>query len=180
MPLSINKYPKYPLLPRLFKKMLYILSIQSAVNIQRDVRMFKKESIPLETAVKKGLFPSIDTFPCPYSTKKRKSGVIRVIFPEFTCLCPKTGYPDFATIHLYYLPDSLCIELKSWKIFLNSFRMVGTFHETVTARLFDTVNRLIKPRWAMLIGDFTPRGNVDTTIVFETDSPRPDGVDILL
>ena len=58
--------------------------------------------------------------------------------------------------------------------------MTGTFHETVTAHLFNTVTELLKPRWAMIIGDFTPRGNVDTTIVFETDTPRPGSVDILL
>jgi 7-cyano-7-deazaguanine reductase len=142
--------------------------------------MFKTESIPLDKALKLGVLPAIETFEAPYDTTTTPSGVIRIIFPEFTCLCPKTGYPDFANIHLYYLPSRVCIELKSWKLYLNGFRMIGTFHETVTAHLFNTINDLLKPAWAMLIGDFTPRGNVHTTVVFETPTPRPAGVDVLL
>ncbi len=133
----------------------------------------------LDDAVKKSVLPEIETFPCPYNTSAIRSGVIRIIFPEFTCVCPKTGYPDFASIDLYYLPDKLCIELKSWKLYLNSFRMIGGFHETVTAHLFKTIKYLLKPKWAMIIGNFLPRGNVDTTVLFETDTPRPTGVDIL-
>ncbi len=142
--------------------------------------MFSDQSILLEDAIKQDIFPEIETFPCPYDTSSLSSGVIRIIFPEFTCVCPKTGYPDFASIGLYYLPDKLCIELKAWKLYLNSFRMVGTFHETVMAHLFNTITTMLKPKWALLTGDFLPRGNVDTTVVFETDSPRPFGADILL
>jgi 7-cyano-7-deazaguanine reductase len=142
--------------------------------------MFKDSSIPLEKALAKRLLPPIETFPCPYRTMKNASGIIRIVFPEFTCVCPRTGYPDFGVISLLYLPRSVCIELKSWKLYLNSFRMIGTFHETVTGHLFSLANKLLKPRWTMLIGDFLPRGNVDTTIIFETKGRRPAGVDILL
>ena len=142
--------------------------------------MFAKESIPLAKALKTGILPELEVFECPYDTRKEPTGVIRIVFPEFTCVCPRTGYPDFATIHLCYLPRDLCIELKSWKHYLNAFRMVGTFHETVTAHLFATVNKLLKPRWAMVAGDFLPRGNVDTTVVFETKGPRPVGADVLV
>jgi 7-cyano-7-deazaguanine reductase len=142
--------------------------------------MFSDNAQPLETALENGSFPSLETFPCPYDTEKINSGIVRIIFPEFTCVCPKTGYPDFASVNLYYLPDNLCLELKSWKLYLNAFRMIGTFHETVTAHLFSTVTGLLRPRWAMVVGDFLPRGNVDTTVVFETDSPRPRGADVLL
>jgi 7-cyano-7-deazaguanine reductase len=134
--------------------------------------------IPLEDALAQGILPQIETFPCPYANGS--SGVIRIVFPEFTCVCPKTGYPDFATISLLYLPSGLCVELKSWKLYLNAFRMVGTFHETVTAHLFETVKTVLNPRWALVIGDFLPRGNVNTTILFETETPRPHGVDIIL
>ena len=103
----------------------------------------------------------------------------RIIFPEFTCVCPKTGYPDFAAIGLYYLPDKLCLELKSWKLYLNAFRMVGTFHETVTWHLFETIKKLLEPKWLLVTGDFYPRGNVDTTVVFEYGN-RPDGADLLV
>ena len=142
--------------------------------------MFKDQSTPLEEALRRCLLPAIETFACPYETDTVPTGIIRIVFPEFTCVCPRTGYPDFATIALAYLPDTLCIELKSWKLYLNSFRMIGTFHETVTAHLFDTVNNLIKPKWAIVVGDFLPRGNVDTTVVFESPSARPHGADLLL
>ncbi|MFW5775257.1 MAG: preQ(1) synthase [Chitinivibrionales bacterium] len=141
--------------------------------------MFKDQSIPLEKAIEENRLAPIETFPAPFDSSSLRSGAIRIVFPEFSCVCPKTGYPDFASIHLYYLPDHLCIELKSWKLYLNSFRMVGTFHETVTNHIFETVKKVIKPRWAMVVGDFFPRGNVDTSVVFETGTPRPIGVDRL-
>lgn len=102
------------------------------------------------------------------------------MFPEFTCVCPRTGYPDFARIILCYLPGRLCVELKSWKLYLNSFRMVGAFHEAVTAHLFDTMKGLLAPQWLLMIGDFFPRGNVDTTVVMETPTRRPQGADLLI
>ncbi len=142
--------------------------------------MFSENSILLDEALKRGMIPKLETFPCPYDSTSINSGIIRIIFPEFTCVCPKTGYPDFASIGLYYLPDKLCLELKSWKIYLNAFRMIGTFHETVTAHLFNTINELLKPRWALVLGNFLPRGNVDTTVLFETDTPRPKGADLLI
>lgn len=134
----------------------------------------------LEKALEKKQLPPLETFPCPYNSEKNNSGVIRIVFPEFTCVCPKTGYPDFATISIYYLPKKMCIELKSWKLYLNSFRMIGTFHETVTYHLFETLNSVLDPRWLLVIGDFFPRGNVDTTVVFETPSVRPSGADLLI
>jgi len=143
------------------------------------VAMFKETTL-LDKAIEQNLFPPLETFDSPYDTCKANTGAIRIVFPEFTCVCPKTGYPDFGAIKIFYLPEKTCIELKSWKLYLNSFRMIGTFHETVTAHIFATFRAAVKPRWAMIIGDFFPRGNVDTTIVFETDSPRPAGVDVLI
>lgn len=142
--------------------------------------MFFENTTPLADAIKKGRLPVLETFACPYDTAGNPTGVIRITFPEFTCVCPKTGYPDFASIDFYYLPDKLCLELKSWKLYCSSFRMVGTFHETVSSHLFTTLNVLLKPAWALLAADFFPRGNVNTTIIFETPSPRPAGADILL
>jgi 7-cyano-7-deazaguanine reductase len=133
----------------------------------------------LSEAIEKKRLPLLETFVCPYDPAIQQ-GVIRIVFPEFTCVCPKTGYPDFATIILLYLPDTLCIELKSWKLYLNAFRMIGIFHETVTAHIFKTITGLLKPRWAIVVGDFFPRGNVDTTVVFETNSSRPQSADILI
>ncbi|MBD3241449.1 MAG: NADPH-dependent 7-cyano-7-deazaguanine reductase QueF [Chitinivibrionales bacterium] len=134
----------------------------------------------LETALAEKRLPPLETFEKPYETADPDTGVVRIVFPEFTCVCPRTGYPDFATVELYYLPEKLCVELKSWKLYLNAFRMIGTFHERVTAHLFEVVCETLRPRWAMVIGDFFPRGNVDTTVVFEMPTARPRGVDVLL
>jgi 7-cyano-7-deazaguanine reductase len=142
--------------------------------------MFYENVTPLEDALKADALPALETFPCPHDTEALNTGCVRIVFPEFTCVCPKTGYPDFASILLCYLPDKLCLELKSWKLYLNAFRMVGTFHETVTAHLFNTLKTLLLPRWMLLAGDFYPRGNVDTTVLFETDVPRPSGADLLI
>ncbi|MDD5674312.1 MAG: preQ(1) synthase [Chitinivibrionales bacterium] len=134
----------------------------------------------LPDALHKGLLPELESFDCPYNTGEAPTGIIRITFPEFTCVCPKTGYPDFARIDFYYLPAKLCLELKSWKLYCNAFRMVGAFHETVSAHLFDTLTTLLKPRWALLTADFFPRGNVNTTLLFETSVPRPAGADLLI
>jgi len=142
--------------------------------------MFYENVTPLDEALKKGALPTLETFPCPYDAATATTGCVRIVFPEFTCVCPKTGYPDFASIFLCYLPDKLCVELKSWKLYLNAFRMVGTFHETVTAHLFNTLKSLLSPKWMLLAGDFYPRGNVDTTVLFETEGPRPSGADLLI
>lgn len=141
--------------------------------------MFKDQMTLLEDALRKKMLPDIGTFPCPYKSPAEPTGIIRIVFPEFTCVCPRTGYPDFASIDCYYLPAGLCIELKSWKLYLNSFRMVGAFHETVTSHLFVTLRRLLKPKWLLLAGDFFPRGNVNTTVIFETGK-RPAGADSLI
>ena len=139
-----------------------------------------KNIVLLEEAVKKGLLPALETFPCPFDGKTSGSGVIRIVFPEFTCVCPRTGYPDFAEITVCYLPGKLCIELKSWKLYLNSFRMTGAFHESVTAHLFETLKHALAPQWLLVIGKFFPRGNVDTMVVFETPLNRPAGADLLI
>lgn len=142
--------------------------------------MFFENVQLLDDARAAGKLPSLDTFPAPFDAEREKSGVIRIVFPEFTCVCPKTGYPDFASIAICYQPDKLCIELKSWKLYLNSFRMIGTFHETVTHHLFTTLKEALDPKWLLVVGDFFPRGNVDTKVVFETPTARPAGADLLI
>ena len=139
--------------------------------------MFKNQMTLLDAALKKKMLPAIDTFPNPFP--KKETGAIRIVFPEFTCVCPKTGYPDFASIDLYYVPTKLCIELKAWKLYLNSFRMIGTFHETVTHHIFSTVKKEIAPAWLLVAGDFFPRGNVNTTVILE-EGIRPSSADFLI
>lgn len=89
---------------------------------------------------------------------------IYISFPEFTCLCPRSGYPDFATIDIRYIPDKFIVELKSVKLYLNSFRGVYTSHEEVTNRIYADLLRVLKPRYLEVIGDFNPRGNVKTMV----------------
>ncbi len=89
---------------------------------------------------------------------------IHMEIPEFTCLCPKTGQPDFATLILDYVPDRLCIELKSLKLYIWSFRNEGAFHEAVTNRMLDDFVRAIKPRYMQLTARFYVRGGIFTTV----------------
>jgi 7-cyano-7-deazaguanine reductase len=87
--------------------------------------------------------------------------------PEFTCLCPKTGQPDFATLHLEYVPDAKCVELKSLKLYIWSYRDEGAFHEAVTNRILDDLVQAMKPRFIRLTAEFNVRGGIYTTVVAE-------------
>ncbi|MBI4842843.1 MAG: NADPH-dependent 7-cyano-7-deazaguanine reductase QueF [Nitrospirae bacterium] len=89
---------------------------------------------------------------------------INISFPEFTCLCPRSGYPDFAVIKVNYTPDKYIVELKSLKLYLNNFRNEGISHESVTNKIFDDLKKLLAPRRLEVAGDFNPRGNVKTEI----------------
>lgn len=96
-------------------------------------------------------------------TRHRKY-VIEFTCPEFTCLCPKTGFPDFATIRIRYIPDQYCVELKSLKLYINKFRDVGVFHEDVSNKILDDFVELLNPFEAEVVGDFNVRGNIKTVI----------------
>ena len=109
-----------------------------------------------------------ETFPNPQAGRDY---TIRMRIPEFTCLCPKTGQPDFATLHLEYVPDRKCVELKSLKLYVWSFRNEGAFHEAVTNRILDDLVRLLRPRFIRLTADFNVRGGVFTTVVAEHRKP---------
>ena len=89
---------------------------------------------------------------------------IRFECPEFTCLCPKTGQPDFATLRIRYVPDRSCVELKSLKLYLWSFRDQGAFHEAVTNRILDDLVAAIRPRELLVEGEFNVRGGIRTTV----------------
>jgi 7-cyano-7-deazaguanine reductase len=96
-----------------------------------------------------------------------KDYTIRIRMPEFTCLCPKTGQPDFATLHLEYVPDMFCIELKSLKLYVWSFRDEGAFHEAVTNRILADMVTACQPRFMRLTAEFGVRGGIYTTVVAE-------------
>ncbi|MEW6675317.1 MAG: preQ(1) synthase [Nitrospirota bacterium] len=89
---------------------------------------------------------------------------INISFPEFTCLCPRSGYPDFATIKINYIPHKKTVELKSLKLYLNSFRGLYMSHEEATNKIYSELKKRLKPRFLEVIGDFNPRGNVKTVI----------------
>ena len=89
---------------------------------------------------------------------------VTMTVPEFTCLCPKTGQPDFATIRIRYVPDQHLVELKSLKLYMWSYRDRGAFHEDVTNRILNDLVAVIRPRWAEVTGDFTVRGGIKTDV----------------
>lgn len=107
----------------------------------------------------------LDTFPNP---KKGRDYEIEIACPEFTCVCPMTGQPDFATIHISYVPDAVCLELKSLRNYLWSYRNKGVFHEAVTNRIADDLIRSIQPRWLLVEAEFHTRGGLSTTVRVET------------
>ena len=110
----------------------------------------------------------LEVFPNP---KPSRDYTIRIESPEFTCLCPITGQPDFATLELEYIPNERCVELKSWKLDLWSYRDQGGFHEDLTNRILDDLVAALDPRFIRLTAEFNVRGGIYTTIVAEHRSP---------
>ena len=104
---------------------------------------------------------ALETFPNPSPGRDYE---IRLEAPEFTCLCPRTGQPDFATLRVRYVPDRLCVELKSLKLYLWSFRDEGHFHEAVTNQVLDDLVAAIAPRRMTVTGEFNVRGGITTTV----------------
>jgi 7-cyano-7-deazaguanine reductase len=104
---------------------------------------------------------SLETFPNP---RPRREFEIAFDCPEFTCVCPRTGQPDFAVIRIRYAPARLCVELKSLKLYLWSFRDEGAFHEDVTNRILDDLVDATHPRWMVVVGDFFVRGGIHTVV----------------
>ena len=106
----------------------------------------------------------IETFPNPFPGRDYN---IDMECPEFTCLCPKTGQPDFGILDISYIPDKLCIELKSLKIYLTSYRNEGGFHEKVVNIILDDLVSACKPKKMKIVGDFNVRGGIHTTVTVE-------------
>ena len=106
----------------------------------------------------------IETFPNPFPGRDYN---IDMECPEFTCLCPKTGQPDFGILDISYIPNKLCIELKSLKIYLTSYRNEGGFHEKVVNIILDDLVAACKPKKMKIVGDFNVRGGIHTTVTVE-------------
>jgi 7-cyano-7-deazaguanine reductase len=121
-----------------------------------------------ETHAKSGLdanFPAIETWPNQFPAYE-----ILIDIPEFTSVCPKTGLPDFGALTIRYMPDKECLELKSLKEYLFSYRNLGIFQENIVNQVLEDVVKAAKPEWAVVKGDFRPRGGIGTTV--EARYPR--------
>jgi 7-cyano-7-deazaguanine reductase len=114
--------------------------------------------------------PEIETWPNQYPDYE-----IEIAMPEFTSVCPKTGLPDFGKIVLRYVPDRLCLELKSYKMYLLAYRDLGIFQENVVNRVLEDVVKAAKPVKATVVGDFTPRGGLGTVVTAAYDRTRRTG-----
>ena len=113
---------------------------------------------------------ALETVPNPHPDRDYE---VSLEIPEFTCLCPKTGQPDFATIRIRYVPDRHLVELKSIKLYIWSYRDEGAFHEDVTNRILNDFVAVAGPRWIEVVGDFTVRGGIKT-VVRATHGKRPE------
>ncbi len=110
----------------------------------------------------------LETFPNP---APERDYTIRMTIPEFSCLCPKTGQPDFATLDLEYVPDRLCVELKSLKLYIWSFRDRGAFHEAVSNEILGKLAGITAPRFMRLTAKFNVRGGIYTSVIVEHKLP---------
>jgi 7-cyano-7-deazaguanine reductase len=116
-------------------------------HLQEGVRSFKA--------------PAIEVWENKY---RDRAYTVAITIPEFTSLCPKTGLPDFAVISIEYMPDKWCVELKSFKLYMVSYRNRGIFMEHAVNRIFDDFLAVCKPRWAKIVGDYNPRGGMGTKV----------------
>ena len=111
---------------------------------------------------------TLETFPNPYPQRDYS---IETICPEFTSVCPKTGQPDFGVLTITYVPDAVCYELKSLKLYLQQFRNHGAFYEHVTNMILDDLVAVTQPRSMKILGAFTPRGGIRTNVTVEYTKP---------
>ncbi len=124
--------------------------ISSYENLQKKVRTIK--------------LPAIEVWENQYADREY---VIDLDIPEFTCICPKTGLPDFATVYIQYAPTKYCLELKSLKLYMVEYRNLGIFHEHLVNRILDDIVAACKPRWAKVSADMNPRGGIHTVVSAE-------------
>ncbi len=112
---------------------------------------------------------TLEIFPNPNPDRDYS---IEITIPEFTCLCPKTGQPDFATLYLYYIPEQSCIELKSLKLYIWSYRQQGAFHEAVTNQILNDLVTACQPRFMRLKSEFYVRGGIATNVIADYRHPQ--------
>jgi len=107
-----------------------------------------------------------------WPNQHKKNYVIKLTLPEFCCLCPRSGYPDFATIYIDYIPGELVVELKAIKLYINSFMNRNISHENSANEIYDLLDSKLKPKWLKVVADFNPRGNVHTVIEIDSKMVR--------
>jgi 7-cyano-7-deazaguanine reductase len=126
----------------------------------------------LQQSIRRLKTPEIEVWASQYPEKVY---TVALDIPEFTCICPKTGLPDFAVIKIEYSPRKFCVELKSFKLYTIFYRDIGIFHEHLVNRILDDFVRAAKPRWAKISGVFNPRGGITTTVSREYKEIRGKG-----
>jgi 7-cyano-7-deazaguanine reductase len=109
----------------------------------------------------------LEAFENPYPDRDY---TVEIVCPEFTSVCPKTGQPDFGTLKFTYVPDRLCVELKSLKLYIQQYRDEGIFYENATNRILDDLVAVVCPRWMTLVATFTPRGGISTTVTVDYEA----------
>jgi len=107
-----------------------------------------------------------------WPNKHKKNYIIKLTLPEFCCLCPRSGYPDFATIYIDYTPDEFVVELKAIKLYINSFMNQNISHEDSANEIYDVLDSKLKPKWLKVVADYNPRGNVHTVIELDSKQIR--------
>ena len=136
--------------------------LQAILTIKNTTKKVKPQSCNLTPTM-------LETFENSFP---HRDYLIEIVCPEFTSVCPKTGQPDFGTLTFQYVPDKLCIELKSLKMYLQQYRNQGIFYEDITNRIADDLVNMIHPRRLKLTASFTPRGGISTTVSVEWDGER--------
>ncbi|OCR92424.1 preQ(1) synthase [Campylobacter fetus] len=113
-----------------------------------------------------------------WSNSSKIDYAIRITLPEFACFCPRSGYPDFATIYLTYVPRDFVVELKAIKLYINSFLNRHISHEASINEIYDTLDKKLNPKYLRVVGDFNPRGNVHTVIEIDSNLVRKEKFDV--
>jgi 7-cyano-7-deazaguanine reductase len=143
-----------------------------AVLTRRGVASDSRANLPFEAFMTPAEPPAAEQLETFANPSPGRDYIIEIVCPEFTSLCPKTGQPDFGTITFTYTPAALCVELKSLKLYLQRFRNEGIFYEAVVNRLLDDFVRACRPRACQVVGAFTPRGGIRTTVTCRHEAAR--------
>jgi 7-cyano-7-deazaguanine reductase len=132
---------------------------KTAARRSAPIKVAKRKIVPYGRRAIAGA--RLETVP---NTTRNRDYEVSFTIPEFTCVCPRSGFPDFATLRIRYVPDRLLVELKSLKLYINGFRDVGIFHEAVVNRVLDDFVAAADPKWVEIVGDFNVRGNIKTIV----------------